>query len=139
LEDSSAKSEIVEVENEGVTHKIGVIELPTFYVDFEAQGRRDPNYRSSTRDVQKLLEELKAQNVEGVVVDLRGNGGGSLSEASHLVGLFVAQGPTVQVKDADGEIGVLGNPDHPITYGGPLVVLVNRLSASASEIFAGAI
>lgn len=139
LEDSSAKSEIVEVDTGGVKHKIGVIELPTFYVDFEALQRNDPNYRSSTRDVEKLLEDLKAQNVEGVVVDLRGNGGGSLTEANTLVGLFVSQGPTVQVKDADGEINVLGNRDSDVTYTGPLVVLVNRLSASASEIFAGAI
>lgn len=139
LEDSSAKSEIVEVESGGVTHKIGVIELPTFYVDFEALQRNDPNARSSTRDVEKLLEDLKKENVEGIVIDLRGNGGGALGEANSLVGLFVRQGPTVQVKDADGEIGVLGNRDNDIVYDGPLVVLVNRLSASASEIFAGAI
>lgn len=139
LEDSSAKKEIVEVESDGVKHKIGVIELPTFYIDFEALQRRDPEYRSSVRDVKKLLEELKAENVEAVVVDLRGNGGGSLSEANELVGLFVKQGPTVQVKDAEGEIQVLGNPDSDVTYNGPMAVLVNRLSASASEIFAGAI
>lgn len=139
LEDSSAKSEIVEVDYNGVIHKIGVIELPTFYIDFEALQRRDPNYRSSSRDVALLLDELKTQNVEGVVIDLRGNGGGSLSEANELVGLFVKRGPTVQVKDADGEISVLGNPDSDTSYDGPLAVLVNRLSASASEIFAGAI
>lgn len=139
LEDSSAKSEIVEVEYNGTKHKIGVIELPTFYIDFEAVQRRDPDYRSSSRDVQRLLEELKAQKVEGVVMDLRGNGGGSLSEANELVGLFVKRGPTVQVKDAEGEITLLGNPDSDTSYDGPLAVLVNRLSASASEIFAGAI
>jgi carboxyl-terminal processing protease len=139
LEDSSAKSEIVEVEYDGATHKIGVIDLPAFYIDFEALQRRDPNYRSSARDVQNLLEELKAQKVEGIVIDLRDNGGGSLSEANELVGLFVPRGPTVQVKDAEGEISVLGNPDSDVTYSGPLAVLVNRLSASASEIFAGAI
>ncbi|MES2603430.1 MAG: carboxy terminal-processing peptidase [Pseudomonadota bacterium] len=139
LEDSSAKKEIVEVESGGTIHKIGVISLPTFYIDFEALQRRDPDYRSSVRDVKRLLEELKTEQVEAVVVDLRGNGGGSLSEASELVGLFVRQGPTVQVKDAEGEIAVLGNPDSDVTYSGPLAVLVNRLSASASEIFAGAI
>jgi carboxyl-terminal processing protease len=139
LEDSSAKSEIVEVEYDGATHKIGVIDLPAFYIDFEALQRRDPNYKSSARDVQTLLEDLKAQKVEGIVIDLRDNGGGSLSEANELVGLFVPRGPTVQVKDADGEISVLGNPDSDVTYSGPLAVLVNRLSASASEIFAGAI
>lgn len=139
LEDSSAKSEIVEVEYEGKTHKIGVIELPTFYIDFEALQRRDPNYRSSTRDVQALLEKLKDEGVEGVVVDLRRNGGGSLSEANSLVGLFIRRGPTVQVRDADGNNIVQGDSDPEITYEGPLAVLVNRLSASASEIFAGAI
>lgn len=139
LEDSSAKSEIVEVEYNGAKHKIGVIELPTFYIDFEAVQRRDPDYRSSSRDVQRLLEELKTQNVEAVVMDLRSNGGGSLSEANELVGLFVKRGPTVQVKDAEGEITLLGNADSDTSYDGPLAVLVNRLSASASEIFAGAI
>jgi carboxyl-terminal processing protease len=140
LEDSSAKSEIVEIEQGGKTHKIGVIELPTFYIDFEAL-QRDPNsdYRSSTRDVQALLEKLKADGVEGVVVDLRRNGGGSLSEANALVGLFIKRGPTVQVRDADGNNIVQGDPDPDVTYEGPMAVLVNRLSASASEIFAGAI
>jgi carboxyl-terminal processing protease len=139
LEDQSAKSEIVEVQYGGAKHKIGVIDLPTFYADFEAIQRRDPNYKSSSRDVQSLLEKLKADKVEGVVVDLRNNGGGSLTEASELVGLFVKKGPTVQVKDADGNISVLGNQDSRTSYDGPLAVLVNRLSASASEIFAGAI
>lgn len=139
LEDSSAKSEIVEVEYEGETRKIGVIELPTFYIDFEAMQRRDPNYRSSTRDVRDLLVKLKAEGVEGVVVDLRRNGGGSLSEANSLVGLFIQRGATVQVRDADGNNIVQGDSDPEIVYEGPLAVLVNRLSASASEIFAGAI
>jgi carboxyl-terminal processing protease len=139
LEDSSAKSEIVEVEIDGVVHKIGVIELPTFYIDFEALQRRDPNYVSSTRDVQNLLVKLKEEGVDGVVVDLRRNGGGSLSEANALAGLFIRRGPTVQVKDADGNNMVQGDSDEEIVYEGPLAVLVNRLSASASEIFAGAI
>ena len=139
LEDSSAKSEIVEVEYGGTVHKIGVIELPTFYVDFEALQRRDPDYKSTTRDVRKLLEDLKAEGVEGVVVDLRRNGGGSLSEANSLAGLFINRGITVQVRDADGNNIVQGDNDPTIVYDGPLAVLVNRLSASASEIFAGAI
>jgi carboxyl-terminal processing protease len=139
LEDSSAKSEIVNVEYGGAVHKIGVIELPTFYIDFEALQRRDPNYRSSTRDVHALLEKLKEEKVEAVVVDLRRNGGGSLSEANSLVGLFIRRGPTVQVRDADGNNIVQGDSDDEIVYDGPLAVLVNRLSASASEIFAGAI
>jgi len=139
LEEQSARKEIVEVEYDGETHKIGVIELPTFYIDFEALQRRDPNYRSSTRDVRKLLEELKAEGVEGVVVDLRRNGGGSLTEANQLVGLFIRRGPTVQVRDAEGNNIVQGDSDPEVVYDGPLGVLVNRLSASASEIFAGAI
>lgn len=139
LEEQSAKKEIVEVERDGQIFKIGVIELPTFYIDFEALQRRDPNYRSSTRDVRRLLDELKAEDVDGVVVDLRRNGGGSLSEANSLVGLFIQRGPTVQVRDAEGNNVVQGDPDPEIVYDGPLAVLVNRLSASASEIFAGAI
>jgi len=139
LEESSAKSEIVEVEYDGGTHRIGVITLPTFYIDFEALQRRDPNYRSSTRDVRALLDKLKQENVEGVVVDLRRNGGGSLSEANSLVGLFIRRGPTVQVRDAEGTPIVQGDSDPEIVYDGPMAVLVNRLSASASEIFAGAI
>jgi carboxyl-terminal processing protease len=139
LEDSSAKSEIVEVEYGGVKHRIGVIDLPTFYIDFEALQRRDPNYRSSTRDVHALLDKLKKEKVEAVVVDLRRNGGGSLSEANSLVGLFIRRGPTVQIRDADGNNIVQGDSDEEIVYDGPLAVLVNRLSASASEIFAGAI
>lgn len=139
LEDQSARKEIVEVQVNGEVHKIGVIELPTFYIDFEALQRRDPNYRSSTRDVRNLLEELKAEDVDGIIVDLRRNGGGSLTEANTLVGLFIRRGPTVQVRDADGNNSVQGDSDPEVVYEGPLAVLVNRLSASASEIFAGAI
>lgn len=140
LEDQSAKSEIVEIEGEdGKVHRIGVINLPTFYIDFEALQRNQTDYRSSTRDVRDLLNKLKDENVEAVVVDLRRNGGGSLSEANSLVGLFIPRGPTVQVRDADGNNIQQGDPDGHVTYDGPLAVLVNRLSASASEIFAGAI
>jgi carboxyl-terminal processing protease len=139
LEEQSARKEIVEVEYDGVSHKLGVIELPTFYIDFEALQRRDPNFRSSTRDVSKLIEELKAEGVEGIIMDLRRNGGGSLSEANSLVGLFIRRGPTVQVRDAEGNNIVQGDSDPDVAYDGPLAVLVNKLSASASEIFAGAI
>lgn len=139
LEDESAKSEIVEIERGGETYKIGVIDLPTFYIDFQALQNRDPNYRSTTRDVRALLEELKAENVDAVVVDLRNNGGGALNEANSLVGLFIDRGPTVQVMDADNNNNVYGDSDPGLVYDGPLAVLVNRLSASASEIFAGAI
>ncbi len=139
LEDESAKSEIVEIERDGETYKIGVIDLPTFYIDFQALQNRDPNYRSTTRDVRVLLEDLKAENVDAVIVDLRNNGGGSLSEANSLVGLFIDRGPTVQVMDADNNNNVYGDSDPGLVYDGPLAVLVNRLSASASEIFAGAI
>lgn len=139
LESQSAKSEIIHVDRDGESYKIGVIELPTFYIDFAALQNRDPNYRSSTRDVRNLLEELKAQDVDAVVMDLRNNGGGSLSEANSLVGLFIDRGPTVQVMDADNRNIVQGDSDPGLVYDGPLAVLVNRLSASASEIFAGAI
>ncbi|MDG2091515.1 MAG: carboxy terminal-processing peptidase [Gammaproteobacteria bacterium] len=139
LEDESAQSEIVEVERDGETYKIGVIDLPTFYIDFQALQNRDPNYRSTTRDVRELLEGLKAENVDAIVVDLRNNGGGSLSEANSLVGLFIDRGPTVQVMDAENNNNVYGDSDAGLVYDGPMAVLVNKLSASASEIFAGAI
>lgn len=139
LEDESAKSEIVEIERDGEIYKIGIIDLPTFYIDFTALQNRDPNFRSSTRDVRELLEGLKAENVDAVIMDLRNNGGGSLSEANSLVGLFIDRGPTVQVMDADNNNIVQGDSDPGMVYDGPLAVLVNRLSASASEIFAGAI
>jgi carboxyl-terminal processing protease len=127
------------VDYKGETRKIGVITLPTFYIDFEALQRRDPNYRSSTRDIRDLLIELQKEDISGVVVDLRRNGGGSLSEANSLAGLFIRRGATVQVRDADGNNMVQGDNNEEVVYDGPLAVLVNRLSASASEIFAGAI
>jgi len=139
LENQSAQSDIIEIERDGETFSIGVIELPTFYIDFTALQNRDPNYRSTTRDVRRLLEELKAQDVDAVVMDLRNNGGGSLLEANSLVGLFIDRGPTVQVMDAEQRNTVQGDSDPGLAYDGPLAVLVNRLSASATEIFAGAI
>lgn len=139
LEDKAAKKNIIEVTQGGRKLKIGVIDLPTFYVDFNAYYAGDPNYKSTTRDVKKLVNELKQEGIDGLVIDLRDNGGGSLTEAYTLTGLFIKSGPVVQVKDAREEVSKYGDYDGQITYDGPLTVLVNRLSASASEIFAGAI
>ncbi|NNM50967.1 MAG: carboxy terminal-processing peptidase [Pseudomonadales bacterium] len=139
LQDQAAKSHVIEIESGGIKHKIGIIELPTFYADFQAEQDGNPNYRSTTRDVRALIEALKKEQIEGLIMDLRNNGGGALQEANSLVGLFIDTGPTVQVRDSAGHVEVLGNSDSGMTYSGPLVVLVNRLSASASEIFTGAI
>ncbi len=142
LEDQSAKKEVLELSYNGNDYKIGVINLPTFYFDFESAQRGDEDYKSSTRDVRNLLEELKAENVDAVVMDLRNNGGGSLSEANQLVGLFIETGPTVQIRYSgirNGFVRSFGDNDPEVAYAGPLAVLVNRTSASASEIFAGAI
>ncbi|WP_280540094.1 carboxy terminal-processing peptidase [Chromohalobacter sp. 11-W] len=139
LEDQAAQSEVVTVTRDGEDHKVGVIDVPTFYVDFDAWQAGDNDYRSSTRDVAKEIDKLKQENVEGIVLDLRNNGGGALQEANSLIGLFIDRGPTVQVRDARGRINLYGDSDRGAHYDGPLTVLVNRLSASASEIFAGAI
>lgn len=139
LEDQKAKKTVIEITQQGVDRKIGVINIPDFYMDFDAYQRQDPNYVSTTRDVRRLLEELKQEQVDGVIIDLRNNGGGSLPEVNSLVGLFIDTGATVQIKDSNGRVNVLSDYDSGIVYGGPLAVMVNRLSASASEIFAGAI
>ena len=139
LEDQAASKKILHTSNYGRDYKIGVIHIPKFYIDFDAASRGDPNYRSTTRDVHKLLDELKQDNVDGIIIDLRDNGGGSLREVNELIGLFIEDGPTVQVKNTNGRVYVHQDDDHEIAYRGPLAVLVNRLSASASEIFAGAI
>ena len=139
LEEQSAKAEVIEVEQYGHTHKIGVIEIPTFYIDFRAMQAGDREYKSTTRDVRRLLGDLIAQGVEGVVVDLRDNGGGSLQEARTLTGLFIDRGPTVQIRSKSDRVDILNDRDYTTVYDGPMAVLVNRLSASASEIFAGAI
>ncbi len=142
LEDQSAKSEVLEMSYNDQDYKIGVINLPTFYFDFEAASRGEEDYKSSTRDVRVLLEELKEQEVDAVVMDLRNNGGGSLSEANQLVGLFIETGATVQIRYSgirNGFTRSFGDNDPEVAYTGPLAVLVNRTSASASEIFAGAI
>ncbi|PKM30173.1 MAG: tail-specific protease [Gammaproteobacteria bacterium HGW-Gammaproteobacteria-11] len=138
LEDQAAQSSVLEYGEGDQLQRIGVIHVPGFYIDFRAQRRGDKDYRSTTRDVRRLLSELTADGVDGIVLDLRDNGGGSLQEATELTGLFIDRGPTVQVRDTQGEIQVLDDTDPGIVYGGPMAVLVNRLSASASEIFAGA-
>ena len=139
LEEQAAQSKILTLDRNGQPHKIGVIEVPTFYVDFKAVQQGDPNYKSTTRDVHRLIDELKAEGVEGLVIDLRNNGGGSLQEADTLTGLFIKSGPTVQVKSANRGPSIYADNDDESAWDGPLAVMVNRLSASASEIFAGAI
>jgi carboxyl-terminal processing protease len=138
LEDRAAKSEILEAPELGGL-KIGVIDIPAFYRDFGAQAAGDRDFRSTTRDVRKLLGELENAGVDGVIIDLRQNGGGSLAEATELTGLFIDQGPVVQVRDSSGNVEIERDNDPDLAYRGPLAVLVNRNSASASEIFAGAI
>ncbi|MEP3561553.1 MAG: carboxy terminal-processing peptidase [Marinobacter sp.] len=139
LEEQSASKDIIHLDRSGATYNIGVITIPTFYADFQAMQAGDPNYKSTTRDVRKLIDELKQDGVDGIVVDLRNNGGGALHEANDLVGLFIDKGPTVQIRNANNDVQVLDDRDPTVSYDGPLVVLVNRMSASASEIFAGAI
>jgi carboxyl-terminal processing protease len=140
LEEQAASSTTLDIERDGKTNHIGVITIPTFYADFKAMQEGDPNYKSTTRDVIKLLKDLQEERtLDGLVIDLRGNGGGSLDEANQLTGLFIDQGPTVQIRSASNRVEVLEDPDPSLVYGGPLIVLVDRLSASASEIFAGAI
>ncbi|AXK72951.1 tail-specific protease [Lysobacter sp. TY2-98] len=141
LEDQAAKAETIDVPatNGKPAQKIGVIKLPAFYQDFDARRRGDKDFASATRDVAKLLQTLRDQHVDGVVLDLRGNGGGSLDEAIELTGLFIDEGPVVQVRESGGRVTVNGDDDKHIAWEGPLAVLINRGSASASEIFAGAI
>ncbi len=139
IEDQAASKKIVPVEDGGKVYQLGVITLPSFYMDFEAYQSGDPEYNSTTRDVKRLIEELKAEGIDGLVVDLRNNGGGSLPEAIELTGLFIEEGPVVQVKDHRNKIEVLKDESIEVVYDGPLQVLINRFSASASEIFAGAI
>ena len=139
LEEQAAKSYVIDKLDGMEKYRIGVVEVPTFYRDFAAESRGEADYRSTTRDVRNLLVDLRKQHVDGIVIDLRENGGGSLSEATELTGLFIDSGPVVQIKDAFGKIEVEQDPDQSIAYEGPLAVLVDRNSASASEIFAGAI
>ncbi len=139
LEEQAAKGSVLEVGEAPAVRRIGVINVPTFYMDFEARSAGDPDYRSTTRDVRKIIADLEAEGISGLIVDLRSNGGGSLSEATELTGLFIDTGPVVQVRDSQGRIQVERDTDRGVAYAGPLVVLIDRNSASASEIFAGAI
>lgn len=139
LEDQKAKAKILTHLQDGRTYRIGMIELPSFYMDFEAYQKGDANYTSTTRDVQKLIIDLKKQGIDGLIMDLRDNGGGSLSEAIDLTGLFIEKGPVVQVRSPNEKIDLGEDEDPNVIYSGPLAVMINRFSASASEIFAGAI
>tara|TARA_R110002072_G_scaffold30092_1_gene94193 strand:- start:14471 stop:16603 length:2133 start_codon:yes stop_codon:yes gene_type:complete len=137
LEEQDASSSIIDVPDTDT--RIGVINLPTFYIDFAAQAEGKKDYKSTSRDVRKLIKSMVKENISGLIIDLRGNGGGSLSEALELTGLFIDRGPVVQTKDASGRVDINYDPEPGISYPGPLAVLVDRNSASASEIFAGAI
>ncbi|MDP6165777.1 MAG: carboxy terminal-processing peptidase [Gammaproteobacteria bacterium] len=138
LEDQAATQEIIQMETDIGLVKIGVIKLPTFYFDYEGYRRGDKDYRSTSKDVMKLVAELREAEVDGIIVDLRNNGGGALLEANQLTGLFIKQGPTVQVRYSNGAIEKQLDKNPLLVYAGPMAVLVNRISASASEIFAGA-
>ncbi len=139
LKDQLAKKEIRTYNQNGKTVKIGIINVPAFYIDFNAYRAKDPNYQSTTRDVKLILDTLKRENVDGVILDLRQNGGGSLIEAIELTGLFIKDGPVVQVRDTRNRVEVNEDEDSSVAYAGPLAVMTDRFSASASEIFAGAI
>lgn len=139
LEEQAAQKKLLTLSNKGKPYKVGIIEIPTFYADFKAQSEGDPNYKSTTRDVSRIIGELRKEGAEALIIDLRNNGGGSLQEADSLTGLFIETGPTVQVKTARRNANVYVDNDSSVAWTGPMAVLVNRLSASASEIFAGAI
>ena len=138
LEEKSAQSKVLDIVQGNREYKLGVIDIPAFYLDFEAYRNRDPDYRSTTKDVYRLLGELDEQGVDGIVLDLRNNGGGSLYEATALTDLFIGYGPVVKIRDANQRVYRNQRATRPPVYNGPLLVMINRLSASASEIFAGA-
>ncbi len=140
LEEQSVQKAMIEVKDDhGVTRKFGVLDVPAFYIDFEALRKRDPNFRSTTKDTAKLLSELVNDGAEGIIIDLRNNGGGSLREANELTSLFIEKGPSVQIRLSDQRTYTEAKKYFSPYYDGPLIVLINRMSASASEIFAGAI
>ena len=139
LEEQAAQKSVIEIQDGDLRHRIGVIDIPTFYVDFDARARGDENFRSTTSDVRRLITELEGDQIDALIIDLRGNGGGALSEATALTGLFIESGPVVQVRDARGRTRIHRDPENDLAYAGPLAVVVDRDSASASEIFAGAI
>jgi carboxyl-terminal processing protease len=138
IEDQAAKSKMIELEQNGKNYKIGVIEIPKFYTDFEAR-RTGEDGKSTTKDVKNLIKELKSQGMNGLIIDLRNNGGGALNEAVELTGLFIDYGPVVQVRNSMNIVEVNSDLDSSLYYDGPLAVLINRFSASASEIFSSAI
>ncbi|HAT31257.1 MAG TPA: tail-specific protease [Janthinobacterium sp.] len=138
MEEQAAKKSVIEVKDGGVKRRVGVIALPTFYQDFEARRKGDKDYKSATRDVARLLGELKKDKVDSVLIDLRNNGGGSLNEAVELTGLFIDKGPVVQQRNAEGKIEIESDTNAGVAWDGPVGVLINRGSASASEIFAAA-
>ena len=140
LEEQAAQSKIIKINAlDGVPRKIGVIDIPAFYLDFDAYRKGDPDFRSTTRDVAKLVNELNDAGVDGLVIDLRGNGGGSLREANELTGLFIEYGPTVQIRGTGSRVWRDGKRRRGPYYDGPVAIMIDRLSASASEIFAGAL
>ena len=139
LEEQAAKSRVIEIKRNMQIIKVGIIDLPTFYIDFNAWRNRDPNFRSSSKDVESILRKFDDQRVDAVLIDLRGNSGGSLYEANKLTGLFVSSGATLQVKESNGNVRPWGDPRAKQIWKKPMAVMVDRYSASASEIFAGAI
>ena len=139
LEDQNPRGELMEVEHEGKKYSFALIDVPAFYSNFDAYRSGDPNYKSTSRDVNKILTDFDPGKLDGVIIDLRGNGGGYLNEAVDLTGLFIERGPVVQVRNSMDRVNVEWDNDQKVLYKGPLVVLVDRLSASASEIFAAAI
>ena len=140
LEEQAAQKKIIEINDvQGNPRKIGIIDIPAFYLDFDAYRRGDPEFKSTTRDVARLIHELNQETIDGLVIDLRNNGGGSLREANELTGLFIEYGPTVQIRSASSRVYRDGKRRRGPYYDGPVAVMINRLSASASEIFAGAL
>ncbi len=139
LEAQAAQKEVRKIKRGDREFTVGIINVPSFYQDFEAKASGEKDYRSTTRDVRRLIEQLKAENMDALVMDLRGNGGGHLTEATGLTGLFIPAGPIVQLRETGGRVEVLDDTEPSVAWDGPLVVLVDRFSASASEIFAGAI
>ncbi len=139
IEEQSAKKKIIEIKDDGKSYKIGVIDVPSFYLDFEGKRKGEKDFKSTSNDVRKIIDTLKTEGVSGIVMDLRNNGGGSLLEAIELTGLFIKTGAVVQVKETDGSVKVNRDNDPSIAWDGPLAVLINSGSASASEIYAAAI
>ncbi|MBF0468265.1 MAG: carboxy terminal-processing peptidase [Desulfamplus sp.] len=139
LEEQAAHKKMITLTRNGRAVNIGIITIPTFYLDFKGMQEDTNDYRSTTRDVLSLMQDLEKQKIQGLIIDLRDNGGGALQEANQLTGLFIKSGPTVQIRSRNGYMSRLDDPDPSVAYRGPLIVMVNRMSASASEIFAGAI